>query len=97
MGGIGTLCGPHTLCSVSLLTPEGPPTRTLTYELEGQRTVLPLTPSALERAAKTWTADLVTAWFNRNPQMMFYYVPQVAVFPENGIAVLPEWVEHGDK
>lgn len=68
----------------------------LTYELEGKRTVLPLTPSALEQAAAIWTADLVSEWFNRNPQMMFYYVPQVAVFPENGIAVQPEWVEHGD-
>lgn len=67
----------------------------LTYELEGRRTVVPLTPAALEQAAATWTADLVNAWFNRNPRMAFYYVPQVAVFPDGGIAVQPDWVERG--
>lgn len=65
----------------------------LTYELDGRRTVLPLTPAALEGAAQIWTEERVRAWYGRNPNMNFYYVPQVATFPEHGIPVQPEWVE----
>lgn len=68
----------------------------LTYELEGRRTIVPLTSEALEQAAAIWSADLVKAWFARNPRMSFYYVPQVAVFPEGPVAVQPSWVERAE-
>ncbi|MFO7274315.1 MAG: hypothetical protein DIU55_005550 [Bacillota bacterium] len=68
----------------------------LTWELDGERTILPLSREALEQAAALWTVDLVRAWFARNPRMSFYYVPQVAVFPDGAIPVQPGWVERAD-
>lgn len=84
----------HTRTRIAIPLSEIPAERAvLTYELDGRRTVLPLTPEALEEAAAIWSAELVRTWYARNPEMSFYYVPQVAVFPEHGIAVQPGWVE----
>ena len=69
----------------------------LTYELDGQRIIAPLTTEALEQAAAIWSAEMVKAWYARNPNMSFYYVPQVAVFPEDGVPVQPGWVERAEE
>jgi hypothetical protein len=68
----------------------------LSYELDGNRVVLPLTPDKLAAVAQLWPAAMVTEWFGRNPNMNFFYVPQVAAVPEGGIAVQPAWVEPGN-
>lgn len=65
----------------------------LTYELDGRRHVLPVTPEHLEHAAAQWTAERVREWFGRDRSRMFFFVPQVAVYPESGIPVRPEWLE----
>ncbi len=84
----------HRRTRIAVPLSEIPPEQAvLTYELDGRRTVVPLTAEALEEAAALWTADLVRAWYARNPNMSFYYVPQVAVFPDGGIAVHTAWVE----
>ena len=65
----------------------------LMYELDGERVTLPVTPESLERVAEVWTAERVRAWFGRDPSRIFYYVPQVATYPLDGVEVLPEDVE----
>ncbi len=65
----------------------------LTYELDGRRVVLPLTPSTLEETARLWPAALVRSWFGRDQRKLFFYVPQVAVYQDGGIPVRPGWVE----
>lgn len=65
----------------------------LTYVLDEERAVLPLSEAHMEQTAALWPAAMVREWFARNPQMMFFYVPQVAVYQEGGISVRPEWVE----
>lgn len=66
----------------------------LTYELDGQRVVLPLSASTLEEAARLWPEGMVRTWFGRDRTRLFFHVPQVAVYQEGGIPVRPEWVEH---
>ena len=65
----------------------------LTYELGGHRHVSPVTAAKLARTAEIWTENLVREWFGRDRSMMFYHVPQVAVYPEGGIPVRAEWFE----
>jgi hypothetical protein len=65
----------------------------LTYVLDEARVSLPLTAAHLEQAAALWMDEMVGEWFARNPQMMFFYVPQVAVYQDGGIPVQPGWVE----
>lgn len=67
----------------------------LTYELDGHRLVERCTPEGLERTAALWSTEMVQSWFGRNPQMLFFHVPQVAIFPERAIPVEPAWVEGG--
>lgn len=65
----------------------------VTYELDGQRVVLPLSPDTLQETARLWPPDMVRNWFGRDRSKLFYHVPQVAAYQEGGIAVKPEWVE----
>ena len=65
----------------------------LTYAWEGRRIAVPVSPAALEEAADLWMEEPVRAWFGRDPTMMFFFVPQVAVYPEGGMAVQAEWLE----
>lgn len=65
----------------------------LTYELDGQRILVPCTQEALDRAAATWDEERISTWFGRDPQQIFFYVPQVAVFTEQGIPIDPAWIE----
>ena len=66
---------------------------TLTYVLNDERAVLPLSAENLEQAAVLWPEHMVREWFGKNPHMIFFYVPQVAVYREGGIPVCPEWIE----
>jgi hypothetical protein len=65
----------------------------LTYELDGRRTVLPVSAATLEETARLWPEGMVRSWFGRDPGKLFLSVPQVASYREGGIRVLPEWVE----
>ena len=65
----------------------------LTYEREGRRVTLLFTPESLTEAAQLWTDAAVREWFGRDPSRLFFFVPQVAVYPEGAIPVRPEWVE----
>lgn len=65
----------------------------LTYELDGERRALLLSADTLEETAQLWPDTMVRRWFGRNPSMMFYRVPQVAAYADEGIPVPPEWVE----
>ena len=65
----------------------------LTYMLDDRRVVLPLSAAHLERAAELWPAGMVEEWFARNRNMIFFYVPQAAVYQAGGIPVRPAWVE----
>lgn len=65
----------------------------ISWVQDEQRVVLPFSPQALQEAAAIWPAEMVEAWFGKNPNMLFFYVPQVATFQTGGIPVRPEWVE----
>lgn len=65
----------------------------LTYVIEEERISLSLTADNLEKSAEIWTADMVQTWFAKDPSKMFYYVPQIAVYQPQGIAVNREDVE----
>lgn len=73
-----------------------PAASTLTYVLQGQRVVRPVTRQTLEDTASIWSEDLIQSWFSRDPSMMFFYVPQVAVYQDDGISVQPDWFDLGD-
>lgn len=70
----------------------------LTYVLDGERVSLPLSTETLREAASVWTADLVKQWFGKDQSMVFFYVPQVAVYQPKPIPVQREDIEvfHGD-
>ena len=70
-----------------------PLTASVTYMLNGQRMIRPLTVEDLEDTARIWSEDMVRAWFAKDRTMMFFHVPQVAAYQEGGIPVRPEWVE----
>jgi hypothetical protein len=61
-----------------------------------QRIIRPLSPEALEEAAQKWPASAVQEWFNKNPRMMFFYVPQVMTF-QGRLTVDQAWIEPGDQ
>ena len=65
----------------------------LTYVIEEERVSLSLTADNLEKTAEIWTAEMVQTWFAKDPSKMFYYVPQIAVYQPQGIAVNREDVE----
>ncbi|MHB9146559.1 MAG: hypothetical protein ACYC5Y_14670 [Symbiobacteriia bacterium] len=65
----------------------------LTYELEGRRLVLPVSAATLAETARLWPEPVVRQWFGRIRNMLFYHLPQVAVYVDEGIRVLREWVE----
>lgn len=52
----------------------------LTWELDGLRESLPFEQDSLRRAARIWSSDLVVSWFGRDPERLFYYVPQVVTY-----------------
>ena len=64
-----------------------PAVASLTYLRDDRRECLPLTPESLERAADLWTEDEVRTWFARRTDRMFWYVPQVAYYPDEPLAV----------
>jgi hypothetical protein len=64
----------------------------LTYVLEEQRVVLPLTGENLVETARLWTEAMIRTWFAKDPNRMFFYVPQIAAY-QGRIAVLPEDIE----
>jgi len=65
----------------------------LTYVIQDERVSLPFTPANLEKTAEIWTADMVQTWFAKDLSKMFYYVPQIAVYQPQGIAVKREDVD----
>jgi hypothetical protein len=65
----------------------------LTYVIQDERVSLPLMPANLEKTAEIWTADMVQTWFAKDLSKMFYYVPQIAVYQPQGIAVKREDVD----
>jgi hypothetical protein len=69
----------------------------LTYVLQDKRVSLPLTSANLEKTAEIWTTDMVETWFAKDLSKMFYYVPQIAVYQPQGIAVNREDVEEFTK
>lgn len=65
----------------------------LTYVLDEERVSLPLNTGNLEQAAAIWTDAMVGEWFAKKPNMIFFFVPQVAVYQEGGIPVDPAWFQ----
>lgn len=82
----------HTRITIPLEAVD-PDYSTLTYVLNDERVVLPLSVENLEQAALLWPEQRVREWFGKNPNMIFFYVPQVAVYREGGISICPEWIE----
>ena len=82
----------HTRITIPLEAVD-PDYSTLTYVLNDERAVLPLSAENLEQAALLWPEQRVREWFGKNPNMIFFYVPQVAVYREGGISICPEWIE----
>ena len=82
----------HTRITIPLEAVD-PDYSTLTYVLNDERVVLPLSVENLEQAALLWPEQRVRERFGKNPNMIFFYVPQVAVYREGGISICPEWIE----
>ncbi|MCP5096879.1 MAG: hypothetical protein GY943_15115, partial [Chloroflexi bacterium] len=73
-----------------------PATACLTYEWEGKRSRLPLTAETLADAAALWTEERVRSWFAKDQSKVFYYVPQLMVYPVDGIPIESEDIEYFD-
>ncbi|MBI3166018.1 MAG: hypothetical protein HYZ24_15155 [Chloroflexi bacterium] len=65
----------------------------LTYVLNEERIRLPLTRENLMKTAEIWDDKLVTEWFAKDPNRMFFYVPQIAAYQPNGIPVTADDIE----
>lgn len=65
----------------------------LTYVIDEERVSLPLNQANLEKAAEIWTADNVREWFAKDQSKIFFYVPQIAVYQPQGIAVQRDYIE----
>ena len=59
----------------------------LTFVHEDRRECLPLTPAGLERARSLWDGGAVRTWFARRPDRMFWFVPQVAYYPDGPLVL----------
>lgn len=68
----------------------------LTHAPAGRRQNLPLTREALDMVARIWTPELLQEWFGKDKTMMFYYVPQVAIYQKEPVVVRAEWLEGAD-
>ena len=68
----------------------------LTYVIDEERISLALNQANLEKAAEIWTADKVREWFAKDQSKIFFYVPQIAVYQPQGIAVQRHNIEQYD-
>jgi hypothetical protein len=66
----------------------------LTYEWRGERVSRRLSREALADAAALWGVEDIRRWFGRDPQRLFFYVPQVVTYQPGGV-VVPEIPESG--
>ena len=64
-----------------------PALASLTFIHDGRRECLLLTSESLERTAALWTEDEVRTWFARRTDRMFWFVPQVAYYPDGPLMV----------
>lgn len=64
----------------------------VTSEPGGVRHRAGFTPEALRAVAAEWTAEDITAWFGRDPQKLFFFVPQVVTYQAR-VRVEPSDVE----
>ena len=65
----------------------------LTYVFDEERISLPLTEDNLKQTASLWPAVRIKQWFAKNPNMIFFYVPQVAVYQDGAIPIKVDWIE----
>lgn len=66
----------------------------LTYVFDEERVSLPLSEENLKQAASLWPADKIKQWFAKNPNMIFFYVPQVVVYQDRGIPIKADWIQY---
>ncbi len=65
----------------------------LTYEHKRNRISLPLNTANLESTASLWDERMILGWFAKNPNRLFYYVPQVVTYQPGGIQVHTKEIE----
>lgn len=64
----------------------------LTYKQLGQRRSFLLSEDALVKAAQLWSPAEIEAWLGKDPEKLFYFVPQVVTY-QGRVLVRPEDLE----
>lgn len=81
---------PRFRIAVTRLEPE---TSALSFVLDERRHSLRLTADNLEWAASIWSGERVREWFGKRPDRMFWFVPQIACYPDAPLTVSREEFE----
>ncbi|MHB8757552.1 MAG: hypothetical protein ACYC6V_06025 [Bacillota bacterium] len=62
-------------------------------DLDDQPHPYPLNEDTLRQLAAEWPAERIASLYGRDRSKMFYHVPQVAVYQDDGVKVKAEWLE----